>query len=175
MARSYPAPWFSVGLAVCGALLVATPRPMSAGNPPSAGEVHEQHVPPIAFHPANSSVGYVVEEGGLGRLCSTRGAGYFVAQLHLRDGAMIERITVYLEDTNHDGLGMMSLVRRGPRAFEVLAMTPISIETGDIEALATTEISAPVVDNKEGAYLLQAVLTGPGVCLHDAQVTYRLP
>jgi len=154
---------------------VAAPCVVWAAPPESGAVVRTQHVPTIAFHPAVSEAGYVVEAGGLGRLCSTRGAGYFVARLHLHEGATIERITVYLEDTNRDGLGMMSLVRRGPRAFEVLAMTPVSTGTGDIEALSTTDISAPVVDNAQGAYLLQAVLTGPGVCLHDAQVTYRIP
>ena len=175
MGRPCSTQWLSLSAAVCCALLIAAPRAVSAGTPESGGEVHEQHVPPIAFQPASNGVGYVVEAGGLGRLCSTRAAGYFVARLHLRDGVVIERITVYLEDTNRDGLGMMSLARRGPRSFEILAMTPVSAETGDVEALSTTAISTPVVDNTQGAYLLQVVLTGPDVCLHDAQVTYRVP
>ncbi len=175
MTGSYPSRWLFLRIAVCGALLITVPRTLSAAGPEPGGTTHDQHVPPIAFHPANSSAGYVVEAGGLGRLCSTKGAGFYVARLHLRDGAVIERITMYVEDTNRDGLGMLSLARRGPRSFDVLGLTPVSLGTGEVEALTTTAISVPVVDNQQGAYLLQAVLTGPGVCLDDAQVTYRLP
>jgi hypothetical protein len=141
------------------------------GSPPT----QVTHVPPIAFVPANSTTSYVVEAGGLGRLCLSKAAAYFVARLQLSDGAVIERVSALVEDTNRDGLGMLSLVRRGAQSFEILAMTPISTETGEVETLTTTEISPPVVDNTQGAYLLQAVLTGPGVCLHDVQVTYRVP
>jgi hypothetical protein len=162
----------SLSVTLCCSLLIATPRVASAGSTEPSRQVHERHLPPIAFQPANSGTNYVVEAGGLGRLCNTTGAGYFVARLNFEDGAVIERLTVYLEETNS---GMMSLVRRGAESFEVLALTPVSTGTGEIEALSTSAIDSPMVNNKQGAYLLQVVLTGPGVCLHDAQVTYRLP
>ncbi len=131
-------------------------------------------VAPIAFLPANSEVSYVVEQGGLGRLCPFKGAGYFVAPLQLEQGATIEEITVYLDDLSKDSLGMMALVRRRPGAFEVLATTPVSAGTNAVESLATETITAPVVDN-QWSYVLQVVLSGAGVCLHGARVTYRAP
>ena len=145
-----------------------------------AAKVRDLQLAPVAFRPANNGTDFVVEAGGLGRLCGTKGAGYFMAPLQLADGVTIEGVTVFIEDTNRDGLGMMALVRTRPdppdgKSFEVLALTPVSVGTKDIETLSTTAISAPVIDNKLGAYLLQVVLTTPGVCLHGARVTYRVP
>jgi hypothetical protein len=139
-----------------------------------APRTREQLLPPIAFAPASNALSYGVEAGGLGRLCSS-GSGYFVAPLHLDDKAVIERITAFFEDSSRDGLGVMSLVRRSERSFEVLATTPASTGTDEVESVSTTAIRAPVVDNQQGAYVLQVVLTGPGVCLHGARVTYRTP
>ena len=147
-----------------------------------SGKARELRLAPIAFRPANSSASYAVEEGGLGRLCPSKGAGYFVAPLRFADGTVIERITVSLEDTSPTSFGMLSLVRRGPQDFEMLAFTPVSTGTRPpsagtdaIETLSTDAISAPAVDNALGSYLLQVVLSGPGVCLHGATVRYRTP
>jgi hypothetical protein len=140
-----------------------------------ASKVEVCRLAPIAFQPANDQSSFVVEQGGLGRLCPSKGAGYFVAPLQLEQGATIEEITAYLDDASKDRLGMMSLVRRRPGAFEVLATTPLSAGTHALETLSTAKITAPVVDNSEWSYLLQVVLSGPDVCLHGAQVTYKVP
>jgi hypothetical protein len=157
-------------------LLVALPA--LAGIAP-AGEpvrqMRERHLAPIAFLPAAGAANYIVEEGGLGRLCTIKGAGYFTAPLQLEDGAVIEDVTVFLEDDGRDSLGMMSLVRRGLEKFDILAFTPVSVGTGEVETLSTTAISAPVIDNHDATYLLHVVLSGPGVCLYGARVRYRGP
>jgi len=78
---------------------------------------------------------------------------------------------------------MMSLARRTSESFELLAVTPpsvgigkpASVGAGKIEVLSTAEISAPVVDNERGTYLLQVVITGPDVCLRGVQISYRAP
>lgn len=141
----------------------------------AVGSSEERRLAAIAFQPANSAANYVVEEGGLGRLCTTKGAGYFVAPLQLEDGTVIQEVAVFLEDSSPDALGMMSLVRRGLEKFDVLALTPISVGTGRVETLSTMEISAPVIDNHDATYLLQVLLSGPGVCLYGARVRYRAP
>jgi hypothetical protein len=139
------------------------------------GDRRELLLPPIEFAPANNASGYVVEQGGLGRLCATKGSGYFVAPLHVRDGAVIERIAVTLTDANPDAFGVLSLVGRGAEAFEVLAITAISAGGGEIEELAADGIKGAVVDSQRNRFVLQALLTGPRVCLHGARVTYRTP
>jgi hypothetical protein len=148
---------------------------VSAVEEKAVGSGEELRLAAIAFQPANSGTNYVVEEGGLGHLCTTKGAGYFLAPVRLVDGAVIEEVTVFLEDYSPDSLGMMSLVRRKLERFDVLALTPISVGTGKVETLSTTEISAPVIDNHDATYLLQVLLSGPGVCLHGARVHYRVP
>jgi hypothetical protein len=160
-------------IVLAGTVAAALASPLCAEE--AAPRSREQLVPPIAFFPTSNAAHYTVEAGGLGRLCSSNGSGYFVAPLHLDDKAVIERITVFLEDSTRDGLGVMSLVRRTARSFEVLATTPASTGSDEVEAISTSAISVPVVDNDHGAYVLQVVLTGPGVCLHGARVTYRTP
>ncbi|MGD0949610.1 MAG: hypothetical protein ABSA52_19555 [Candidatus Binatia bacterium] len=140
----------------------------------AVGGSEERRLAAIAFQPANGAINYVVEEGGLGPLCTTKGAGYFVAPLQFQDGTVIEEITAFLDDTSRDSLGMMSLVRRGLERFDILALTPVSVGTGKVETLSTTAITAPAVDNHDATYLLQVVLSGPGVCLYGAQVRYRV-
>ncbi|MBI4514756.1 MAG: hypothetical protein HY699_02945 [Deltaproteobacteria bacterium] len=159
--------------ALLGGAALAWVLPGAAAGQTTAAASQLLHVAPIAFLPANNAAGYVVEQGGLGRLCSHKGAGYFVAPLQLPDGAVIERVAMLLVDTNRDALGLMSLVRREPERFEVLAISPVSAGTTELETLASADISAPVIDNERYTYLLQVLLTGPGVCLYDAQVTYR--
>lgn len=130
---------------------------------------------PISFLPANNAANYAVDQGGLGRLCLHQGSGYFVARLPLEDGAVIERITAFLIDESPDAVGMMSLARRDPDGFEVLALTPVSKGSGDTEALSTEAISRTAGKGPDEVYLLQVLLTGPAVCLRGAQVTYRVP
>ena len=141
----------------------------------AVGSSEERRLAAIAFQPANGATNYVVEEGGLGRLCITKGAGYFAAPLQFQDGAVIQEVAVFLEDDSHESLGMMSLVRRGLEKFDILALTPVSVGTGEVETLATTAITTPVIDNHDATYLLQVLLSGPDVCLHGAQVRYRVP
>jgi hypothetical protein len=140
-----------------------------------ADSLREANFAPVAFRPANAPSHHTVEKGGLGRLCTTKGAAYFVAPVQLEDGAVVEEVTVFLEDESHESLGMMSLVRRQLQDFDILALTPISVGTGEVETLTTTEITAPVVDNHDAAYLLQVMLSGPGVCLYGARVRFRSP
>jgi hypothetical protein len=130
-------------------------------------------LPPVSFQPANGGTQYVIEQGGVGRLCPSSGAGYFVARLVLDPGTRIEHISAFIEDENREAMGMMSLVRRTPGSFVVLATTSVSNGTGEIERVSTDAIDSPVVDDGETAYLLQLVLTGPKVCFHGAQVRYR--
>ncbi len=153
----------------CGlALAVAA----AAGSPEGSTQLH---LAPIEFSPAASGTNYVVAGGGLGGLCTLAGAGYFVRALALPRGARVERITVYFEDRDPGAMGMMSLIRRNHERLEALAVTPVSAGTGDVESLSTSDIREPVLEVDKYAYLLQVVLTGPGVCLRGAEVTYRLP
>lgn len=139
----------------------------------------ELQLAPIQFLPANSGVSYVVEQGGLGRLCVTKGAAYFVATLPIDGTAVVERITARIKDRNREGFGMMSLARRALDSFEVLGMTPLSIGTGDgedeVESLTTASFAPPTIPGHGGTYVLQLVLTSPGVCLYGANVAYHLP
>ena len=130
---------------------------------------------PSAFTPSNHAARYAVEAGGLGALCALTGAGYFLAPLQLIDGAVIERISAVVEDKSPDCFGMMSLVRRTPDKAELLAYTGVSNGAPVVETLSTDHVTAPVVDGQTYSYLLQVMLSGPGVCLRGAQVTYRLP
>jgi len=130
---------------------------------------------PAAFAAANNAAQYVIEEGGVGRLCSLKGAVYLVTSLKLDDGATVEDISVILEDKSEHSLGMMSLVRHTPTKPDVLAITPVSTGAHDTETLSTDKIANPVVDNQNFSYLLQVMLSGPNVCLRGAQVTYRTP
>jgi len=86
----------------------------------------------------------------------------------------VERITVFLEDRDPVAMGMMSLIRRDPERLDALAATPASRGTSDVEVLSTADIREPVLEVDRYAYLLQVLLTGPGVCLRGAEVRYRL-
>jgi hypothetical protein len=94
------------GVVLLAAMLSGLPR-IAGGEPTPAG-ARELDVPPVGFHPANSAASYVIEEGGLGRLCVSKGAVYFVAPVPLDDGMVIDAISVFVDDTNPDALGMMS-------------------------------------------------------------------
>jgi len=171
-------------------LLLAAWAPLHAQQGTGAPQL--LNVAPVAFQPANNFAHYIITEGGLGQLCSSRGAGYFVAPLSLEHGAVIERITACVRNANEDGFAMLSLLRRAPEHLELLAVTPVSsgpskrtssphdrptpeVQAGRLEMLSSDSITAPVVDNQHYSYLLQAVLTAPKVCLCGAQVTYRKP
>ncbi|MBI3782376.1 MAG: hypothetical protein HY270_03135 [Deltaproteobacteria bacterium] len=130
------------------------------------------------FMQSNSAAQFVLEQGGLGRLCVLRGAGYFVSVLNLPDKATVEGLRGWIQDSDDEAFGMVSLVRSNPQRFEMLAMSPISKgRRGDeaTEQLDTTGIREGSVDNAHYAYMLQAVLTGPNVCLRGVEVTYSLP
>jgi hypothetical protein len=152
--------------------VLATARGAGSAETPGPRELN---VPPIAFLPSNNGAHYAVEEGGLGRLCSLKGASYFVAPLSLPGGATVERVTAFMEDTNRDSVGMMSLLRRKPGVVQILAMTPVSSDGKGLETLSADNITNAVVDNETYAYVLQVMLSGPGVCLRGAQVMYHVP
>ena len=142
-----------------------------------AGEnVRVLDLAPISFSPANNTSKYVVEQGGLGQLCTQQGAAYFVAPLRLPAGTVINGIEAFVRDTNADAVAMLSLVRRRTEDFRVLAMTGVSEGTGQVEMLSAGGLDYRLAAG-DGAhtYLLQALLTGPGVCLLGARVTYRAP
>jgi hypothetical protein len=147
--------------------------PVHAGEVPAASRL--LNLAPAAFAPTNSAFQYTVEAGGLGRLCSLKGSGYVVAPLHLADGAVIERVSAVVQDTNIEGMALVSLARRTPEDLQVLAISPVFTGAHDLETLSVDSITTPVVDNQKYAYLLQVVLTSTGVCLRGAQVTYRNP
>lgn len=132
-------------------------------------------LPPAAFVPANNSSQYLLRHGGLGVLCPTKGAGYFTAPLQLEDGASIREIAVTLENDSSEGLGVMSLVRHTTEGPELLAITPVSVGSGDAETLASAPIADAAIRNDASSYLLQVMLSAPGVCLRGARVSYRLP
>ncbi len=152
--------------------VLALPGVARAGETPGTRELN---VAPIAFSPSNNATRYIVEQGGLGGLCALSGAGYFVATLALESGATIEKVTALVQDTNRDCVGMMSVVRRKAGNIEVLAMTPVSRGTREVETLSADTITNPVVDAEGYTYLLQVMLSGPGICLRGAQVTYHAP
>jgi len=153
-------------LALLGSPLIRT---SAAAEATPAPRLREVSLAPIVFLPANNAANYVVEQGGLGRLCVQKGAGYFVAPLRVEEALRIRKISVLLTDANATAIGMMSLVHRRPNNFEVLAMTPVSTGSGDVEELSTEEIQ-PAQDPNTGSYLLQVLLTGPGVCLNGARI-----
>ena len=72
-----------------------------------------------------------------------------------------------------DGLRAGRLQAEAPLSWRRRALTPTSTGTGQIETLTTDRIKmAGRIDPGED-YLLQVVLTGPGVCLYGAEVTYH--
>lgn len=140
-----------------------------------AGPAQVLSLAPVAFQAANVANRYIITEGGLGQLCSVQGAGYFVAPLSLDDGAVVEGVTAFVQDKDKGSLAVLSLLRRTPEKSELLAISPVSSRAHDLQTLSLGPITAPVIDNQHYSYLLQVVLTGPGVCLAGAQVTYRKP
>ena len=147
--------------------------PVHAGEVPAASRL--LNLAPAAFAPTNSAFQYTVEAGGLGRLCSLKGSGYVVAPLHLNDGAVIEGISAVVQDKGNKSMALISLARHTPEKSEIVAISNASTGETELETVATDSISAPAIDNRNYAYLLQVVLTGPGVCLRGAQVTYHNP
>jgi hypothetical protein len=147
--------------------------PVHAGEVPAPSLV--LNLAPAAFAPTNSAFPYRVEEGGLGRVCSLKGSGYLAAPLHLPDGAVIEGISAVVQDESEEAMALISLARRTPEKSEILAISKASAGQSELETVSTDSISAPVVDNGNYAYLLQVVLTGPGVCLRGARVKYHNP
>jgi hypothetical protein len=152
-------------------LLLAGRTPLHAEQAGAPAQV--LNLAPVAFQPANDASHYIIREGGLGQLCSTKSADYFVAPLALEDGAVIERITALVQDKNKDSFALLSLLRRTPESLELLAVTGLSSGSQGLETLSSDSIATPVIDNRHYSYLLQLVLTGPEVCLAGAQVTYR--
>lgn len=53
--------------------------------------------------------------------------------------------------------------------------TAAVVASESVSKSCAPEDTAPVIDNQHYSYLLQVVLTGPGVCLAGAQVIYRQP
>jgi hypothetical protein len=157
----------------CLLLALVCARPLHAAE--GAGPTQVLNLPPAAFGAAHNEAHFVIEEGGLGRLCSIQGAAYFVAPLLLEDGAVIERVSAFVQDKSKESFALISVVRRTPEESELLAISPVSSGGRDLETLSTGPIAAPVIDNQHYSYLLQVVLTGPKVCLSGAQVAYRKP
>ncbi len=145
----------------------------AGGQVPSPPPTRVLNLAPVLFVPANYAARYVIQEGGLGRLCVTKGAGYFVAPLRLDDGTTIERVSAFIEDRSKSSFGMLSLVRHTPEKTEVLAMTTVSTGAQRVETLSTDQITDAAVDNARYSYLLQVVLSGPEVCLAGVQVSYH--
>jgi len=160
----------ALGLLLTGSLLIG---PRARGGEPSPE--HILNLAPATFLPSNNASQYAIEEGGLGELCLVKGAGYFVAPIVVSDGAVIERISARVVDKSIEGFGLMSLLRRTPEKTEVLAITSLSTGEHQMETLSTDTVADGVVNNDRYTYLLQVMLSAPRVCLHGAQVTYRLP
>jgi hypothetical protein len=139
------------------------------------GQTRVLNLAPVAFAPSNNDSRYVIREGGLGVLCVLKGGGYFTAALRLEQGAVIERIGAFVEDKDTTSFALMSLARRTAAKSELLAITPVSSGAHAVETLSADQITTPVVDNETHSYLLQVMLSGPGVCLRGAEVRYRLP
>ena len=158
-----------------GALALLLCTTAAAGQAPSPASTRVLNLAPILFAAANHAARYVVEEGGLGRLCVLKGAGYFIAPLRLDDSTTIESVSAFIEDRSKESFGMLSLARHTPAKSEVVAMTPVSTGEHRVETLSTDQITDPMIDNRRYSYLLQVVLSGPEVCLAGVQVTYRTP
>ncbi len=152
--------------------LVAAALIVPAYGQATPGASRVINLSPAAFRPVNNGERFTIEEGGLGRLCSTSGSGYFVAPVQLEDGAVLQRITAAVRDKSRDAFALLSLVRRTPDKSEILATTRMSTGRSESETLSA-DIENAVVDTQHYAYLLQLVLTGPNVCLYGAQVEYR--
>lgn len=155
------------------AVVLLCVAPVCAEDVPPASQV--LNVAPASFAPSSDGARYALEEGGFGRLCPAKGAGYFVAPLRVENGAVIERVSAYVQDESKKSFALMSLIRHTPEKAEVLAVTGVSRGAQDIETLTSETITSPIIDDQHYSYLLQVVLSGPGVCLRGAQVTYRTP
>jgi hypothetical protein len=151
----------------------------AAASPSAAEDSGAVRVLPVAasrFMQSNNTASFIIEQGGLGRLCTVKGGGYFVASVQLPDGARIERITAMVEDASEEAFAMVSLARSTEDGFTILATTPVSSGMRAIdppEKLTTDRIREPVIDSGRYSYFLQVMLSGPAVCLRGAQVQYR--
>jgi hypothetical protein len=139
----------------------------------SAGAPAVLNLAPIAFRPTTPESQFAFEQGGVGQSCAVKGPGYFVAGIHLPDGAAIERITAFVQHAGKDSFAVASLVRRTPTAAEFLAVTPVPTGGQQSETVSVQPPSPVVIDNQTYAYLLHLALTGPGVCFRGVEIRYR--
>ena len=153
-------------------VLLVVPLAFLAAAPAAAEEIV---VPPSAFAPTEGGKPYAIDQGGLGCLRVPKNAtGFFVATVPAPVGATIEEVAALIEDFNPDGLGMLTLARRRPTAFDVIGMTPPSNGGGGVETLVLRP-AKPVVVGAGETILLQVLLTGPEVCLHGVRVRTATP
>lgn len=128
-------------------------------------------VVPQQFMPANSGVQYTLSGGGLGFLCTVRGAGYFMAPVRLPAGARIYRVEAAFDDSAEDAFGVVALFRVGEVVRDLLALTPMSLAR-PLREVAAVDLNEPEVVRSGFQYWLHLTLTGPDVCLQAVRVHY---
>jgi hypothetical protein len=138
---------------------------------PAAAWSAEIHLSPSQFRPANSAVVYAIDQGGLGCLRLHQGTGFLVATVPARAG-VVEEATALVEDHHADALALLTLARRRPTSFEVLAMSAPSRGGGAVESLTVRPADGVTLAEDE-TLLVQVLITGSDVCLHGAVVKLR--
>ncbi|MCX8073852.1 MAG: hypothetical protein N3C12_15640 [Candidatus Binatia bacterium] len=129
-------------------------------------------VAPQEFVPASVGVRYTLTSAGLGPLCMTQGAGYFLARVAVPVAARIEGIEAVFDDVSDDAFGVVALFRTAETARELLALTPMSLAR-PLREVSAVQLPQPEVVREGFQYWLHLTLTGPGVCLRAVRVLYE--
>ncbi len=155
-------------------LLLCVAGFMGVVRPLPAQELRRIDIQPYAFQSSSSGAQFVIEMGGLGRLCMTHGAGYFVAPVPLPAGSHVERISAAVDDADEEAFALLSLFRLDVQGQknELMAVTPMSLDSSETQIRSADVVAARSVTDT-GRYLLHLVITGTGVCLQKATVEYR--
>lgn len=149
-------------------ILVCTGAYCRAAEP----EVRAALVMPQQFSPANEGLKFAFQAGGLGPLCATQGAGYFVARVDVPNGARITALEAVFDGITNEAFGVVTLFRYGEKSRDFLVMTPMSLPRAVREATGAA-LREPEIVREGFQYWLHLTLTGPGVCLRRARVFFQ--
>lgn len=135
-------------------------------------DVRAAVVLPQQFSPTSDGVKFAFRAGGLGSLCTTLGAGYFMTRVDMPPGAVIAGLEAEFDGTTEDAFGVVSLFRSAENSRDFLAMTPMSLPQA-VRGVVRVELQQPEIVREGFQYWLHLTVTGPGVCLRTARVLYH--
>ena len=101
---------------------------------PAATWSTEIHLSPAQFRPANSADVDAIDQWGLGCLRLQQGTGFLVATVPASAG-VVEEATALVEGHHADALALLTLARRRPTSFEVIAVSQPSRGGGAVASV----------------------------------------